>query len=162
MDENETRMPDPYRVPTRPVDARLVLQEGPAEDVTLFLPTVSKTHSGPETMDEFVNSDRRFFPVKSRDSGRSFLVSRNAILMLEVGTDAPMLFKMEGQIASSVELVRLELDSGLAVEGSVRVITPPEKARLSDFFNQEDKFVPVETAERVTYVNKDHVVCVRF
>jgi hypothetical protein len=152
---------DTYRVPTVPVAVRLTLSIGEAEEVLLFLSMYSESHSGPETLDEFLNRDRSFLPVRSKTTDRSFIVNRSAVVAAEAGADAPVLFRLEEAVASSIDLVQVQLSNGTSVEGTLLLSAPPEHARVSDFFNRKEIFLPLETGERVVYLNKQHVVSVR-
>ncbi len=149
-----------YRLPTHPVDAKLVLSDGREEQVTLFLRPAAPTHSGPESLDEFLNGSRRFLPVKSQDSGQSFLVQRDSIQRVEVDENAPVLSHMSSELATSIDLVRIEMTDALVVEGTLTSFLPPEKNRISDFFNMAETFIPIEVEEGVTYVNKSYVTIV--
>jgi len=55
---------------------------------------------------------------------------------------------------------RVQMTTGLIVEGMPLMLAPPGHARLSDFFNQKETFLPLAIGPRVTYINKDHVVSV--
>jgi hypothetical protein len=150
----------PFSALTQPVDARLVLSTGRVEDVTLFLGSRAESHSGPETLDEFLNRQRRFLPVESRETARRFLVNRSSILRIEVDENAPTQSEIELEMAPSVDLVELELTNGARLEGTVCSVQPPDNARLSDYFNEEPAFVPLQVGSGVTYVNKQYVLAV--
>lgn len=145
------------RTPTRAVEAELSITGGRTEEVTLFLSTLSETHDGPETMEEALNHDRDFVPVRARDTEQTFLVRRSAIRTVTIGDDEPEVIAHEQSLAA-VDLVRLELDGGEMIEGTLATVSPPEKSRLSDFFNySKAMFVPVAVDDGVTYVNRNSI-----
>lgn len=150
-----------YRLPTAPIEVKLTLSGGRTEEAVFFLSPLSDSHSGPETLDEFLNKDRAFLAARSKESGRNFLVNRLAIVSVEASADAPLLSRREEIVATAIDLVRLELTAGAPLEGTLLVVGPPESSRVSDFFNLKETFVPLEMGERVVFVNKEHVLCVR-
>ena len=150
----------PYQALTHPVDAKLVLTTGTTQEVTLFLGSRAELHSGPETLDEFLNSRRNFLPVRSKEEDRSFLINREIIQRIEVDESAPVLFHIEEKLTRKVDLVRLELRDGEILEGTLCSARSPDHPRLSDDFNQDLDFIPLEIGSGVTYVNKQHVVMV--
>ena len=147
----------PYRTPTRAVDVELSITGERTEEVTLYLSTVSETHTGAETVEEALNRGRDFLPVRTRETGQTFLVRRGAIRTVTIGDD-------EGEVApheesfASVDVVRLELDRGEIIEGTLATVLPPERPRLSDYFNfSKVTFVPLAVDEGVIYVNRDFI-----
>ena len=59
---------------------------------------------------------------------------------------------------ASVDLVRLELDGGAIIEGTLATVLPPGKSRLSDYFNvSKVMFVALAVDEGVIYVNRDFI-----
>jgi hypothetical protein len=150
----------PYEALTHPVDACIRLATGKVEEGVLFLSSRSASHAGPETLDEFLNHQRSFLPVRSKKTGRSHLVNRESIQRVEVDGSAPILFRIEEKVATNVELVRLELTDGSVLEGTLCFAPHPDQARLSDYFNNEAAFVPVEIGTGVTYVNKRYIALI--
>lgn len=155
-------MPDlpsesPYRTPTRPVDVELSINGSRNREGTLYLSTQSETRVGPETMDEFLNRVRDFLPVRARESETTFLVRRSAIRTVSVVDDEPDVVSPEENL-TSVDLVRLELDGGEILEGTLTTVLPPDRPRLSDFFNfDQSTFIPIGVGGGVTYVNRNFV-----
>jgi hypothetical protein len=144
---------DPRQVPTLPVQVELALTSGRGVKVTLFLSITSALHDGPETLDEFLNAPRRLLPAGEGDKNE--LVARDAIVTARVASDiAP---RGEGDAAPAVDLVRVELVSGQAIDGAVQHV---QGTRLSDFFNAAPDFFAVEDECGVVFVNKRHVVSI--
>ena len=149
----------PYRAPTRTVDVELSITGGRTEDVevTLFLSTLSETHTGAETVEEALNRGRDFLPVRTRETDQTLLVRRGAIRTVTIGDDEGDVLPHEESLAS-VDLVRLELDGGEIIEGTLATVLPPERPRLSDYFNfSKVMFVPLAVDEGVIYVNRDFI-----
>ena len=151
------RNESPYRTPTRPLDVRISIEGGRTEEVTLYLALVSETHAGAETLDEALNRDRDFIPVRSKESGETYLVRRGALRSVTVGDGEPDVLPHE-ESPVCVDLVRLELEGGESLEGTLATVLPPDKPRLSDYFNtRESMFVPLAVEEGVTFVNRDYI-----
>ena len=157
----EPGLADLYRIPMVPVPAEILLLGRAPIAVTLHLATLSGTHPGGETVDEFLNSERRFIPAHDREDGRVVLLNRDAIVWVRVRADAPMEFGREEHVAAMMDLVRVELEEGSSVEGTLRDVSAAPDARLSDVFNHPAQFFPLEAEERITYVNKLRVAAVR-
>jgi len=164
IDEEPPGLPpldgDPYRVPTNAFEVTLVFAGGVREEVTVFLAPLSGRHAGEETVDEFLGSKRTFLPVR-RPGGASCLVSRDALLCVEAGSEVPTALGREETAGGPLELVRLELEGGVELEGALRLLGPAQSRRVSDAFNGDEQFVPLERGERTVYVNKRRVVCVQ-
>ena len=157
MSSTESRSASLYRLPTRPVEAKLILSDGKEEEVTLFLAMVTEPRRAPESLDEFLNAFRQFIPVKSKDSGKCFLVNRDSLKRVEVDENAPILSRTDANSAPCVDLIRIEMTDDVVLEGTLASSLPPEKIRTSDFFNMEEAFIPLEVDEGVTYVNKRYI-----
>lgn len=151
---------DPYRIPTRQCEATLVLADR-REEVTIFLSPRSQMHPDGESVDEFLESDRAFVPVRGSEA-RDQLVNRETILCLEVDTDAPTFLQREESGGGTLEMVRVELEGGAVVEGALRMLGPVQSRRVSDIFNGPQRFLPLEAGSRIIYVNKRRVVRVSF
>ncbi len=150
-----------YRVPTTPVEVKLTLCDGRSEETVFFLATSSQMHHGPESLEEFLNEDRAFIAARSLSSDRHILVNRQAIVVVEAAAEVLRPGRIEDAVASSIDLLRVETSAGLVVEGTLLLVAPPTHARISDFFNLNDAFLPLEIGERVLFVNKHHVIAVR-
>ena len=147
----------PYRTPTRAVDIELSITGGRTQEVTLYLSMLSETHPGAETVDEALNRGRDFLPVRTRETDQTLLVRRGAIRTVTIGDDEDDVLPHEESLAS-VDLVRLELDGGEFIEGTLATVLPPARSRLSDYFNfSKVTFVPLAVDEGVIYVNRDFV-----
>jgi hypothetical protein len=152
---------DDIRIPTLPVEVAVRTSRGDSRRVTIFLSRTSSFHEGPETLDEFLNAPRPFLPAQSAD-GLSYLVGREAVVCVSASSSAPVLSKMPGRVASSIHFVRLLLEDGTEVEGTMAANLPLAHSRVSDAFNQADTFVPIESADLVIYVRRSKIAEVRF
>ena len=71
-------------MPTRPVRVTLLLAGSTCDEdeVVLYLAGDAETHTGAETLEEFLNHPRRFVPARSVPAGRNHIVRREAIVMV--------------------------------------------------------------------------------
>jgi hypothetical protein len=150
-------MSESFHVPTLPQPVTLVLASGDEEEVTLYLADSAAHHEGPETLDDFLNSNRRFFPIK-RKSGHSALIRRNAVVQVKVASDSPVVSRRESATMPAIDLVRVRLDSGSELDGVLLHVERDGHQRLSDAFNEPADFFALEVQHGVVYVNKHHVV----
>ena len=119
--------------------------------------TLSETHTGAETVEEALNRGRHFLPVRTRETDQTLLVRRGAIRTVTIRDDEGDVLPHEESLAS-VDLVRLELDGGEIIEGTLATVLPPERSRLSDYFNfSKVTFVPLAVDEGVVYVNRNFI-----
>ena len=49
------------------------------------------------------------------------------------------------------------MTNAVTIEGTLASFLPPEKRRMSDYFNMAETFIPLEVEEGVTYLNKSYV-----
>jgi hypothetical protein len=149
-----------FRLPIREFTCTLASRGGLREDVVLFLATRSVTYPRGETIDELLEGEREFLPVRSVQTERSWILARDAILTIKVPPDAPARCRMEEYVAQSSARVRIQLDKGVRVDGTMRAVFDSPAPRLSDWLNQKDPFVAVDTAEGLVFVNKRWVLSV--
>ena len=123
----------------------------------VYLADASPKHGGPETLEEFLNSARRFFPIK-RKSGHSALIRRRAVVHVRVASDSPVLSRREAATMPAIDLVRVRMDNGSELDGVLLHIDRVGHERLSDTFNEPADFFALEVQNGVIYVNKHHVV----
>lgn len=144
---------DPRQVPTLPVTVEADLVGGRTMRVTLFLSITSARREGPETLDEFLNTQRRLLPVA--DGERRELLAREAIVTVRVTSDIAPRTVIE--VAPAVDLVKAELVNGKTLDGAVQ---HDAGTRLSDFFNAAPDFFALEDSAGIVWVNKRHVVSI--
>lgn len=141
------------RVPTIPVEVTLILQHPNREDVTLYLAPGAKRHEGPESLIELLNRAGPFIPCKL-SSGESAMASRDAIRCVIAAPDAGV---YEEPGVPALDMVRVQIRDFQEIEGVVRHVDPEDR-RLSDHFNNADRFFAIASGGSVYYVNKQHVV----
>jgi len=154
-------MTDDIRVPTVPVLVDFALSDGASLSATIHLSNNSSFHDGSETLDEFFNAERLFLPVHET-GGRPMLVGRRAIVAAMAPPEAPLLSRLPGRVPENIYFVKVHLETGGVVEGTLLANLPSEHSRVSDAFNQGEEFVPIEGPDFVALVCKNRVTRIEF
>lgn len=115
----------------------------------IFLSPYSHRHDGHETVEEYLNSTRSFFPTN--DGGVPKLINRDQLLWLR----APLASSADLPYGVSEAHVILELADGMRLEGNLQTNRPTGQARISDILNSpHDAFVCLRTEDDACFVNK--------
>lgn len=118
----------------------------------LYLAPYSHVRDGPETMADYLNSRRRFFPMVA--GGVPKMVNRDQIVWLR--SEKVNDFDPEATIIEKVTIV--ELTDGTRHEGTVPINRPREYSRISDVLNDTAEFFLRLDDERYTfYINKNFI-----
>ncbi len=137
-----------FRVPMVEMEVTVAMTEAEPTVSVIFLSPYSHRHEGFETVEEYLNGPRAFFPVKM--GGVSKLVNRDQILWLR----APR-FPGEIAYATAEADVILEMIDGMRVEGMFEIARPVGQARISDVLNNDhDMFVCLRDGDDNYYANK--------
>lgn len=159
-------MTEQYQVPKNRLPARVHLADGDVRSVTLFVGDRAEQRQGVERPGDLLNEKAPFFPVEDDEEG--FLLLRRAAVSVvtvdleaEIGpdpTDPEDLALVDPDMEGVVqEDVRLVLDDGTEVRGTMALVLPPGERRLQDFLNQADRFVRVREEEQLHLVNTDRI-----
>ena len=146
-------------LPTFPVAVDLLLADGVRLPATVFLSATSPHHDGPETLEEFFEQSRPFLPARASD-GRAFLVGVGTILAVFAPADSPLRSRLAGRSPSSINLIKVRLEDGSEIEGTLLSSPPSARSRLSDVFNQPGGFIPLEHSGGIVFLNKSRLATV--
>lgn len=137
-----------FRVPMVEMEVTVAMTEAEPLVTVIYLSPYSHRHGGFETVDEYLNGPRAFFPMKM--GGVSKLVNRDQILWLR----APR-YPEEIAYAAAAADVILEMIDGMRVEGMFEITRPVGQARISDVLNHgHELFVCLRDGDENYYVNK--------
>src|SRR5205085_2648867 len=100
------------------------------EEHFLYLAPFSDRREGPETVADYVNGRRRFFPMVA--AGTPKMVNRDQILWLRY-EKLPDIVDLE--VTMIEKLTILELSDGSRIEGMIPIDRPREQSRISDVLN---------------------------
>lgn len=116
----------------------------------IYLHPVSPTRDGPETLHDYLNGDRAFFPMLA--AGVPKMVNRGQILWVRF-EKLPDLYESESTLIE--KLIIIELIDGSRLEGTVPIDRPAGQSRISDILNDvAEVFVRIDDEGETYYVNK--------
>ena len=138
-----------YQVPMIEVAVTVAMAGLDPEEHFLYLAPFSDRRDGPETVADYVNGTRRFFPMVA--GGVPKMVNRDQVLWMRY----EKLQSLEFDATIVEKLTILELVDGSRIEGIVPIDRPREQSRLSDVLNDaREEFLRIDDAEETYYVNK--------
>lgn len=120
------------------------------EENLVYLQPYSDRRNGPETMADYLNSARRFFPMLC--GGVPKMVNRDQIVWIR----SDKTLDPETLESTIIErLTILELTDGSRLEGVVPIDRPREQSRISDVLNDgREAFLRIDGEAETYYVNK--------
>ena len=142
-----------YSIPMVEQAVMVALLGTDPEEHSVYLQQSSPRRSGPETMTEYLNSGRRFFPMLC--AGVPKMVNRDQILWVR----SPKTFDPDTLEVTLIErLTILELTDGSRLEGVVPIDRPREQSRISDVLNDpREAFLRIDEEGETYYVNKGFI-----
>ena len=148
-----------FRVEKSRAQATLTLSNGMSVRGSFFVARNSRTHAGPEGVKDVLNGETGLFPfeVERRDGADTMLLNRDHIVFLTL-TDGAEARRDPGYAVATERNVTMLLSNGVRLRGSVRVLRPKGRDRLSDFARADEIFRYLE-AEHGTYIiNVRHIL----
>ena len=120
------------------------------EEHFLYLAPYSERRDGAETVADYLNGKRRFFPMVA--AGVPKMINRDQILWVRY-EKLPDVVELEMTIIEKLTIV--ELSDGSRIEGVIPIDRPREQSRISDVLNDPaELFVRIDADEDTYYVNK--------
>ncbi len=124
-----------------------------AEEHFLYLAPYSDRREGPETVADYVNGNRRFFPMLA--GGVPKMINRDQVLWLRY-EKLPSLVEQESTMVERLTIV--ELSDGTRIEGMVPIDRPREQSRISDVLNDaRESFLRIDDEGETYFVNKKFI-----
>ena len=142
-----------YQVPMDEVAVTIALEEADPEDHFIYLSRYSPDRGRPETMSDYLNGGRRFFPMLT--GGVPKIVNRDHIMWLKY-EKLPEVAPPPHETTIVEKLTILELRDGSRLEGVVPIVDRPrEFSRISDVLNDlNEAFLRLDDEAETYYVNK--------
>jgi hypothetical protein len=147
------------RLPTSGVTARIVPIDGPELEAVFFLRERGAQGRTLETLGERLSEPRAtFVPVEVE--GVIQFVNLAAIAYVEHFGDLHELARLAdmGAWRASVEIA---LTSGLVLLGDLVYLLPPERRRVTDLLNEDERFVLLVDDTHCRYINRAAIARVR-
>lgn len=142
-----------YQVPMIEVAVMLALDGLDPEEHFLYLAPFSDRRDGAETVADYLNGRRRFFPMMA--GGVPKMINRDHIRWLRY-EKLPDVAEQERTLIEKLTI--LELTDGSRIEGVVPIDRPREESRISDVLNDaRESFLRIDDESETCYVNKDFI-----
>jgi len=139
-----------FQVPMNEVAVTVALVGIEPAEHFVYLYPFSELREGPETMSDYLNGTRRFFPMLA--GGVPKMVNRDQILWVKF-EKLPDVVEMEVTLIEKLTI--LELADGSRIEGTVPIDRPREQSRISDVLNDAtEAFLRIDDEGETYYVNK--------
>jgi len=123
------------------------------EEYFLYLAPYSDRRDGPESLADYLNGRRRFFPMMS--AGVPKMINRDQILWMRY-EKLPTVVELEMTIVERLTII--ELADGTRIEGMVPIDRPREQSRISDVLNDpREVFVRIDTEDETYFMNKAYI-----
>jgi hypothetical protein len=123
------------------------------EEHYLYLAPYSERRDGHESLAEYVNSRRRFFPMMA--AGAPKMINRDQVMWLRY-EKLPTVIELELTLIEKLTI--LELADGSRIEGVVPIDRPREQSRISDVLNDaREEFVRIDDDDDTYFVNKKFI-----
>lgn len=161
-------MTEEFRVPKHRIPARVVVVGEPPRDVELFLSERAARHTGGERPGDLLNEGEPFFAVRDPNADRTLLLHRASVAVLSFrardgSVDEPATAEEIAESTVSAEgvtrrRVRIRLEGGTEVAGTLTYAMPAGERRVRDFLNQAKRFVAVRDDDRIQLVNTRRIL----
>jgi hypothetical protein len=142
-----------YQVPMSEVAVTVAMPGADPAEHFVYLHPHSEWRDGPETMSDYLNGPRRFFPMIA--SGVPRMINRDHIMWIRYEKLADIV-EMESTMIEKLTI--LELTDGTRLEGTVPIDRPREQSRISDVLNDpREQFMRIDDEGETYYVNKGFI-----
>jgi len=143
-----------YQVPMIEVAVVVALDGANPAEHFLYLAPYAERRDGPETVADYLNGRRRFFPMVT--AGVPKMLNRDQILWVRY-EKLPEVVDLESTMIEKLTI--LELADGSRIEGMIPIgDRPREQSRISDVLNdQTESFVRIDAEEDTYFVNKSFI-----
>jgi len=148
-----------FRVEKTRVGATLILSNGTAVHGCFFIAGNGRTHPGPESVRDLLNSESGFFPFDSGqpESSVTVLYNRDHIVFVEL-QDNNEASRDPGYDLAIEKIATMLMSNGMRLRGAVRIFRPQGSDRLSDFARAPETFRYLEAKHATYIVNVHHLV----
>lgn len=142
-----------YQVPMIEVAVVVAIAGVDPEEHFLYLAPYSDRREGPESVADYVNGRRRFFPMVA--GGVPKMINRDQVIWLKYER-LPTVVELEITIIEKLTI--LELADGTRIEGVLPIDRPREQSRISDVLNDaREEFVRIDDDADTYFVNKGFI-----
>jgi len=142
-----------FQVPMNEVAVTVALVGIDPDEHFIYLHPYSDRRDGPETLADYLNGTRSFFPMLA--GGVPRMVNREQILWVRFER-LPDVFDAESTLIEKLTI--MELADGSRIEGMVPIDRPREQSRISDVLNDRgEAFLRLDDEAFTYYINKTYI-----
>jgi hypothetical protein len=150
--------PTDYKIEKLRCPVMVVLRDGEQLRGDIFVRTVSRFRSEPQSAAEFLNEDDAYFALVSVN-GTGLMVSKDSVVRVEADLPAD---DDEAEIPRPGMDIEVTLVGGGVCRGTVFLEAPTERGRLIDYLNSyEGRFLVMYDTTKMTLFNRRAVAHVR-
>lgn len=144
------------KLATRSCHIEMQLATGEMLRGEIFLQLVGAHGFGGQRLDELLNSDDCFLPL--RNDGEVTLVNLRQVASISIPEDPQRDALMK---LGKRHLVSVSTTIGTPFTAEVYVNLPSSRSRVKDFLNQRMRFLPFMTGGRIVYLNFRYILQVK-
>jgi hypothetical protein len=143
-----------YQVPMMEVAVVVALDGSEPEEHFLYLAPYAERRDGPESLADYLNGRRRFFPMVV--AGVPKMINRDQILWVRY-EKLPEVVDLDSTMIEKLTI--LELADGSRIEGMIPIgDRPREYSRISDVLNDPaESFMRIDAEDDTYFVNKSFI-----
>jgi hypothetical protein len=143
-----------YQVPMMEVAVVVALDGSEPEEHFLYLAPYAERRDGPESVADYLNGRRRFFPMMV--AGVPKMINRDLILWVRY-EKLPEVVDLDSTMIEKLTI--LELADGSRIEGMIPIgDRPREYSRISDVLNDPaESFMRIDAEDDTYFVNKSFI-----
>lgn len=150
-----------YRIPKHKVRVRIRSAWGQEEGHVLFLADFAEEHHGPERPGDLFRGGVDFCVAESA-SGEVMFLHRRSVSIVTIALEDELDEALAGgdPVAADLDIeqpITVVLTDGLTMAGVTRYQLPEAHARLQDFLNSSEPFLPLYRGEEIVLINKAHI-----
>ena len=147
-----------YQVPTTKVQVVITIAQQGEMQGAVFISEDIYSYTMKPRLEDLLNQDKRFFSFLKDDEEFILFNKSELVILRSSENDAEQLVS---ELMLEPQEVELFLDNGESLSGVVYPNLPPDQRRVSDFFNQNETFLPIYCDDEKIIVNLDHVLYVK-
>lgn len=150
-----------YRVPKHKTPVRIRTADGREESVSLFLSDFAEDHVGSERPTDLFRGSMAFFVAES-ERGEVVFLRTGHLSLVTIAAEHEFADDLAGGDSETGDLdteraIRVVLEDGFELTGITRYQLPEAQARLQDFLNAAEPFLPLYQGEELVLINKSRI-----
>ncbi len=147
-----------FRVPQLEIPARVLIDNGQQLEGRFFVPKRGPDGQQGRVLDRLNDPEDQFLPMVV--GGDRLLLNKSGIVSVDLADIEHEVAGFADHIGTEAP-VRITLAVGTALVGKLFVRMPPQRARVLDFLNAAERFLPLLVGEHVLLVQRSYVLYVR-